>query len=279
MIIVQTYLEVLLPSLAKLSERLFKPHLPGGKLNNIDPKTKEKFKSTPKTSCFAESVFGQLDQLLKCKPSLTTLAAEACIMFSNNKTMQWLKSKTDVEVFNLVTKASTDVKYLRKKFKQRQHEIAENRRLAIQLAIEKTENARREKIRKIEMYTKDILNHGLWQSEYELENMLKSYTSTKYKIEALKAQIKFRKAEAKETFNLKKKKTDSKSRINLSVDELTTNLKILIRQAVVKDKDSNQEQHMLVGKRVRHNFKSDGTSTWYTGKVISQVISLFQSIM
>lgn len=150
-------------------------------------------------------MFGQLDQLLKCEPSLTTLAAEACIMFSNNKTMQWLKSKSDVEVFYLVTKASTDVKYLRKKFKQRQHEIADNRRLAIQLAIEKTEKARREKIRKLEIYPKDNLNHGLWQSEYELENMLKSYTSTKYKIEALKAQIKFRKevllqkAEAKET--------------------------------------------------------------------------------
>lgn len=97
------------------------------------------------------------------------------------------------------------MKYLRKKFKQRQHEIADNRRLAIQLAIEKTEKARLEKIRKLEIYTKDNLNHGLWQSEYELENMLKSYTSTKYKIEALKAQIKFRKevllqkAEAKET--------------------------------------------------------------------------------
>lgn len=129
------------------------------------------------------------------------------------------------------------------------------------------------------------LYYCLWQSENELENMLKSYTSTKYKIEDLKSQIKFRKevllqkAEAKETFNFSKKKPDSKSRLNLSVDELTTNLKILIRQAIVKDKDSNQKQHMLVGKRVRHNFKSDSTSIWYTGKVISQVISLFQSIM
>jgi hypothetical protein len=69
-----------------------------------------------------------------------------------------------------------------------------------------------EKTRKQEAYTKDILTHGLWQSEVEVDNMLPSYTKIKDKIEALKAQITFRKnvllqqADTKETFNFSKKK-------------------------------------------------------------------------
>ena len=71
---------------------------------------------------------------------------------------------------------------------------------------------KREKTRKQEAYTKDILTHDLWQSEVEVDNMLPSYTKIKDKIEALKAQITFRKnvllqqADTKETFNFSKKK-------------------------------------------------------------------------
>ena len=72
-----------------------------------------------KPSCFAESVFGQLSQLLKCKPSISTFAAEAYIMFANNKTMIWLKVKSEEERGKLIAKASKDVKTVRKKFKSR----------------------------------------------------------------------------------------------------------------------------------------------------------------
>ena len=176
--IVQTYLEILLPSLGEMSARLFKPHLPGGELSELDSKRKV----TPKPSCFA-----------------------------NNKTMIWLKSKSEEERGKLIAKASKDVKTVRKKFKSRLTEITEKRREAVQLEIEK-KMLKREKTRKQEAYTKDILTHGLWHSEVEVDNMLPSYTKIKDKIEALKAQISFRKnvllqqADTKETFNFSKKK-------------------------------------------------------------------------
>ena len=90
--IVQSYLEVLLPALCQLSQTIFKDHLPGGKLCNLQEETVSSLKGVPKTSCFAESVFGQMDQLLRKKPNITTLAAESCILFSNNKTLDWLES-------------------------------------------------------------------------------------------------------------------------------------------------------------------------------------------
>jgi hypothetical protein len=173
--IVQTYLEILLPSLGEMSARLFKPHLPRGELSELD----SKLKGTPKPSCFA-----------------------------NNKKMIWLKSKSEEERGKLIAKASKDVKTVRKKFKCRLTEITENRREAVQLEIAKKCSSEK----KQEAYTKDILTHGLWQSEVEVDNMLLSYTKIKDKIEALKAQISFRKnvllqqADTKETFNFSKKK-------------------------------------------------------------------------
>ena len=95
--IVQSYLEVLLPALCQLSQKLFKDHLPGGKLCNLQEETVSSLKGVPKTSCFAESVFGQMDQLLRTKPNITTLAAESCILFSNNKTLDWLESTPENE--------------------------------------------------------------------------------------------------------------------------------------------------------------------------------------
>ena len=88
----------------------------------------------------------------------------------------------------------------------------------MQLEIKKKKMLKREKTRKQEAYTNDILTHDLWQSEVEVNNMLPSYTKIKDKIEALKAQISFRKnvllqqADTKVTFNFSKKKPQWKSR-------------------------------------------------------------------
>jgi len=61
----------------------------------------------------------------------------------------------------------------------------------------------------------------------------------------------------------------------LTVEELTENLKTLVGQAIVQDKESGVEKQLLVGKRIRHRFGKNingiQTFDWYTGKVISQV--------
>ena len=85
----------------------------------------------------------------------------------------------------------------------------------------------------------------------------------------------------KKTFNVTKS-VDGKSK-SLNVEELSTNLKKLVRQAVVKEKDSDQARHILVGKRVRHRYEEyhDGHKilVWYTGRVISQVHAILYSML
>ncbi|CAG2211922.1 unnamed protein product [Mytilus edulis] len=161
---------------------------------------KLKVKAAPKTSSYAESVFGQLDHLIRTRPSTKTLAAEACIMFLNNKTLSWLESKDTQEQQELMKKASKGVKNLRDK--------------------------------------KEVLN-----------------------------QI----PDDKSVFNFTKTKEGTKSRKNLTVEELITNLKMLVRQSIVRDNLDESDKHVLVGKRVKHRFDTNGEDQLYTGKVISQV--------
>ena len=106
-----------------------------------------------------------------------------------------------------------------------------------------------------------------------------SYNSEKEKIEALKTQINFRinvlfqVPDEKKTFNLTKPVDGKQSRKSLSSAELTANLKSLVGQAIVRDEQ--REQHILVGKRVKHRFEEivngNKVHKWYTGKIISQV--------
>ena len=96
---VQCFLQVILAAICQLAKKLYKDHLPNGKCTTLD---RNKMGGKPKTSCFAESIFGQLDQLVRTKPNISTLAAESSIMFANNKTADWLNSKTEQERETLI---------------------------------------------------------------------------------------------------------------------------------------------------------------------------------
>lgn len=137
----------------------------------------------------------------------------------------------------------------------------------------------RESLRKQENLTNDIIKHGMWQTENEIDNMLASYIKASEKIDVLKIQLKFRKEVLlqaptdKKIFNVTKA-VDGK-RTSLSVECPTTNLKSLIRQAIVNDQENDTNMHMLEGRRVRHRFEENQKiETWYTGKIISQVLKI-----
>jgi len=186
----QVFVQVILGTLAQISQKLYKEHLPGGELASVDPAL---IKGNPKTSAFAESVFGQLDQLLRSKPNITTLAAESYIMFLNNRTMDWLNAKEETEKNELIGRASKQIQNYRVNYKARLHEIKRKKQEKIQEKVRQKEKQERERLKKQTEYTNNIVMHGLWQCQNEVDNMLSSYSNDREKIEALKAQIKFRK--------------------------------------------------------------------------------------
>ena len=169
-----------------VGQETYKEHLPGGELSAVDPTL---LKANPKTSAFVESVLGQLNQLLRLKPNIITIAAESYIMFLNNQTVNWLNQNDEKERNSLIKKASFQVQKYEINYKCRLHEINKSKQVKIQEKVKLKEKQDRDRLRKQTEYTENIVLHGLWQSESEIDNIL-SYNSENEKAQG---QIKFRK--------------------------------------------------------------------------------------
>lgn len=133
----------------------------------------------------SERVFGMLDNFISFCPNASTITNEAFIIFSFNKTSEWLDSLPDQEKHELISKGISEGRELRAQFKERCHDIVLKRRHILEenkIALAKKEQnllAQREK------QTNEIAYYGLWQSrervdaalgEIEKENVKKENT-------------------------------------------------------------------------------------------------------
>ena len=121
----QELLEVLCNAFSALLSQLVQDHLPGGAHCNPSAELINETKSVSKTNVVSERDFGKLDRLLREKPNATTLSLEAMILFSNNKTMNWLTSKSPEEVQHLLQTARKIAPEFRRLFKERKQNILE----------------------------------------------------------------------------------------------------------------------------------------------------------
>ena len=275
----------MLSAMASLLKRMFADHLEGGRWSEASASQdiREKTKGLPKHNKFAESIFGHLDRLMREKPSITTVASEACIMFAHNKTMQWLQTKTQAERAHLFAESRKAVKTIRDSFRERHKKIQEARRILLMERMKEAEELEKRRVQKKEGQTADIIYWGLWQSEEAVETALSIVSSKKDKIAALKAQLNFRnnvleQKPVEKGLYAFSKVGENGVRRQLGPEELTENLKKLIQHASSietsrkeKDPTVTDRIHMLVGKRVRHRFVTDDTEKFYIGRVISQV--------
>ena len=99
-----------------------KYQLPGGKYNRPQSVIDD-LKNCPSTNIVSERDFAQFDHKLKQKPTLSTILACGLIMFTNNKTSDWLSSKSKEKLEKLVNIARKDKHDRIKKYKKRKEEI------------------------------------------------------------------------------------------------------------------------------------------------------------
>jgi E1A/CREB-binding protein len=88
----QMCIELLTHSIMLILDRQAKDQLPGGKYSNPTEEFSVQAKSLPKTNTVSERDFGSLDLLIRMKPAATTLCYESVILWTNNKTSEWLNS-------------------------------------------------------------------------------------------------------------------------------------------------------------------------------------------
>ena len=269
----QELLEILCNAFSALLCRLVQDHLPDGVHCNPSAELISETKSVSKTNVVSERDFGKLDRLLREKPNATTLSLEAMILFSNNKTMNWLASKSPEEVKYLLQAARKIAPEFRKLYKERKQNILEQRIEALHAKQHALEAARLKQLKIKENLTKDIIQYGLWQSKEDIAEGVAKERSKTAKLRALKVQFNFRKRVLDQrSYRHKELFLFSKNGQQYSVEKLMDNLAKLITEEETVSGPANERRESLIGKTIKHRWRDEsGVEQWYFGEVLSKV--------
>ena len=270
---VQEVLQLLFKSFTLTVQRLLPDHLPGGVYHAVtDAAIIEETKSVPTTNLAPERDFAVLDRLISQKPNATYIALESVILFSHNKTSEWLKGKSQSERKRLLQAARTLTAVHKSNFRKRREEIEAQRVEAVRRKEREIAKKERE-IKEKEDLTKQIQKIGLWTTQEEVEEGLLKLKTSKSKLGALKLQIKFRKKVLCQTHS-DKMFCFSHNKKQFSHAELKENLLKLLSS--YKEPEQNltieeiaRDPEVLIYRRIEHMFDCDGELEWFSGTVLS----------
>ena len=119
----QMALELSIGRMLLILERQAKDQLPGGKYYEASVDDQVRAAAVPPTNTCSERDFAQLDMLMRIKPTASTVAYESIIMWSNNKTSEWLYSLDDAARGKVLDDARRMAPNLMKSFKLRQQDL------------------------------------------------------------------------------------------------------------------------------------------------------------
>ncbi|VDI71580.1 E1A/CREB-binding protein [Mytilus galloprovincialis] len=228
----QMALELCIGGMLLILERQAKDQLPGGKF--FEPSFRDQIHgiSVPTTNTCSERDFAQLDMLVRLKPSATTVAYESIIMWSNNKTSNWLSKLSDTDRNKIIDDARVSAPHMIQSFKTRQ-QILFNKKLEI-LRAKKEKKANKEN----KEYTQKVkltgqLNElgGMWVTPQQIEcYKVQIEDKPTYNVlfkEALIAQLQFRKHVIKSKGPKELYQQSCKGK-QYSIQQLESNLKEVI---------------------------------------------------
>ena len=271
-------LSVMLPALMKLAHDRFQDQLPGGAYASPTEELREETASVPVHNKLCKTVFVRADFLLHDKPNISTIAMESYVMFSFNKTSEWLNGKDKQQQEEIMRESYKEVKHVREMYLKRKEELAKRRADIVRQKLQEAENTRlRKEAERLEL-VQQITYHGLWQDVGHIERNLATYKQKGEKIKALKTQLKFQKNILEQTppnndntiYNFSVKERNGKRR-DLTVDELKAKVVKLVEAALDLAKINPPKENdpvPLSEKKIRHRFDGDKL---YKGEVISQV--------
>ena len=179
-------LQIICHTFSSLLTRLLSDHLSGGMYDHLTPQLQRETKSVPKTNTVSERDFAKLDHLLREKPNASTLALEAMVLFSNNKTAKWLQSKTKAEVAELMQKAREVAPEYKRLYTERKKKLQEDQIQLLTTKQRALQKSQEMSLRQKEHLTKDIVQCGLWQSSDEIFHGLAKHKTKSAKVKALK---------------------------------------------------------------------------------------------
>lgn len=150
---VHSLLMVIFTSWLAYLRNIVKDHLSGGKFSSPSESLKEESESAARHNKFPERIFGLTDSLMRPRPNATEMCNESFIMFTNNKTLEWLEKKSDVERAVMLRDAHRFGPQLRKQYKKRTEEIAAQRLIELRKKQQQKEKQVLKALREKEILT------------------------------------------------------------------------------------------------------------------------------
>jgi len=225
----QMCLELLSHSIMLILDRQAKDQLPNGKYADPSSVLAEQAKSVPKTNTVSERDFGSLDLLLRMKPAASTLCYESVILWTNNKTSEWLNSLEPEEKDQVLDHARKRAPEIKQKFQERKDKIKKQKLEKLKEKQNKRElKETKQRVMKVELVNEISKLGGVWsvdEIDAKIENL--KQTGSGAILNALYCQLKFHKEVLhskgpKELFQKTVKKR------NFTESELIENLKQIV---------------------------------------------------
>ena len=207
------------------------------------------------------------------------IAMEGVILFKQNKTRDWLKTKTDREKKEIFIACIKLGREQRQVYQKRKLLIAQHREKQL-LEREKAIVARRGAAKKKrDELCLQVSRDSYWRTCEVAMTKMQGLSESKKK-KALQIQIKFRQSVLKQEYRDKSVFNFSQNRKQFSSAKLYSNLTKLTSASQHPSVDAVLANPSLwVGVAIQHKFvDEDNSPTWYEGVVIGQVegTSLFE---
>ena len=246
---------------------LFKDFQPEGRYFDPSPEVAKRATACPADNIGSERLMARFDQSVKHASHSNQSTREAKIMYSANRTADWLTSMQPTERDAKVTQARKTWKKSKAVFKERKNTLRRARssilqaREANKLKREQNKQLRNEKLLK---NLQEV--GGLWSTEEELD---KNLPNCKSKVAALKVQINARKILLQQEADKSVFAFSSQGKL-FTIERLRENLLGLIRATSSSGEDGNFSLHPenLVGKNISHVWNDNGTDVTYYGHVL-----------
>ncbi len=198
------------------------------------------------------------------------MSLEAMVMFSNNKTAKWIKTKSVEEREELFKQARDKGPKFRKVFKERRLALFEEKARLMREKQAVAARKRVEKRKEKESLTQSIISMGLWQTIGQIEAGLLKLKSKTSKLKALKTQLDFRKKVLQQTHPNKIIFQLSYQGRQHTVNEMKHNL---LKLLPVRDDQSQHSQISyisgdLTGRQIQHRWIVEGESEWFSGTIL-----------
>ncbi|XP_052705489.1 uncharacterized protein LOC128181218 [Crassostrea angulata] len=245
--------------------KLFYEFLKGGKYFNVHQGDLPECNSCSTNNICLERLMGRLDFKLKAASTSTVNSIESCILYSNNKTENWLKDKDPKEQQEIIDSARSQNRVFMKKDRERQEELFIKQTKILEQKENEAKRKKERKVNQIDKAIEDMRTVGLWESEEKIKEEVEKLRTKKEKMESLKKQINIYKKVFEIDKNFKELlQFSSKGKI-YDISKLQQNLTklIMLRRNTPKYKASD-----LVGKAIIHTWTlENGENKEYEGEI------------